>query len=553
MASGGPEASAAGGLADGSRVRRRHIAVVGSGIAGLTAAYVLQRTADVTLYEADSRLGGHSHTHDVVDGGAAIHPGDRTLSSRGATGPTLAIDTGFIVHNARTYPTLLRLFAELGVQTQPSEMSMSVRAGCGLEYAGARGVAGLFPTRSLARPGYLRMLTEVPRFHRAARRLLAASEQQAPEGDQTLRDFLAQGRFTPYFVPHFMEPLVAAVWSCDRPWRALPGALPLQVPRTPRHASTSPAPRSGAPSSAARASTSRKLARAVSGLHGDAGTGACAVSPAAASQTRRRQRTPRRYDAVVVATHPDQALAMLAEPTAAQREVLGAIRYSDNHALLHTDRAAPAAPRAPGVVELPCAARAGGSSHGHLRPDPAAAAADTDATTSSRSAARTSSTRARSSRDGVRAPALHPRVGRRAAPAAGGEHRASRSPAPTTAGASTRTAPARALAAAEPRRVLDRGTPRLSAARPASRHGSRDPRTLRCTTSTIQHPRTPRSATSSAPQLPLAGRPRRPARPRPARPASRRATTSARPMPRSGPTSTRSWPRTASTCAAAGC
>ncbi|BAS09341.1 protoporphyrinogen oxidase, chloroplastic/mitochondrial [Arthrobacter sp. Hiyo4] len=104
----------------------RRIAVVGSGVAGLTAAYVLNRHDNVTLFEADSRLGGHAHTHNVAQ----------------PDGSVLGIDTGFIVHNERTYPTLLRLFAELGVETQDSEMSMSVRCdGCGLEYAGARGAA----------------------------------------------------------------------------------------------------------------------------------------------------------------------------------------------------------------------------------------------------------------------------------------------------------------------------------------------------------------------------------------------------------------------------
>ncbi len=106
---------------------RRRVAVIGSGVAGLTAAHVAARHAQVTLYEADSRLGGHADTHDV--GG-------------------LAIDTGFIVHNERTYPTLLRLFAEVGVETQPSEMSMSVRdEATGLEYAGALGAARAVPDR----------------------------------------------------------------------------------------------------------------------------------------------------------------------------------------------------------------------------------------------------------------------------------------------------------------------------------------------------------------------------------------------------------------------
>jgi predicted NAD/FAD-binding protein len=112
---------------------RERVAVIGSGVAGLTAAYILQEQFDVALYESDDRLGGHAHTHDVV-----------TLDA-GMT----AIDTGFIVHNARTYPNLLRLFNELEVTTQPTEMSMSIRCeGCGLEYAGAKGIGGLF-----ARPG----------------------------------------------------------------------------------------------------------------------------------------------------------------------------------------------------------------------------------------------------------------------------------------------------------------------------------------------------------------------------------------------------------------
>src|SRR3954468_771786 len=172
---------------------RRRIAVIGSGVAGLTAAHVAARSAHVTLYEADPRLGGHADTHEV-DG--------------------LAIDTGFIVHNERTYPTLLRLFAEVGVTTRPSEMSMSVRdQETGLEYAGARGVRGLFPTpRNLGRPQYLRMLAEVPHFHRRARALLASPGSEA---DATLRTFLEEGDLSAYFRRHFMEPLVAAVWSCD--------------------------------------------------------------------------------------------------------------------------------------------------------------------------------------------------------------------------------------------------------------------------------------------------------------------------------------------------
>lgn len=114
----------------GTGAERPRAAVVGSGVAGLTAAYLLQRAYDVTLYEADDRLGGHAHSHDIA----------------ADDGPLVTLDSGFIVHNAHAYPSLLRLFGELGVGTRDSDMSMSVRCeGCGLEYAGSRGPHGLFP------------------------------------------------------------------------------------------------------------------------------------------------------------------------------------------------------------------------------------------------------------------------------------------------------------------------------------------------------------------------------------------------------------------------
>ena len=178
---------------------KHKVVVVGSGVAGLTAAWVLSKDSDVTLYEADSRLGGHADTHSVTD----------------PEGRSLAIDTGFIVHNDRTYPTLLRLFAELDVPTQESDMSMSVRCGgCGLEYSGGQGLRGVLPTPGLLVNGsFLSMLMEVKRFHRRARALLDNTDPSAP--DQTLGVFLRSGRFSDYFTAHFMTPLVSAVWSCD--------------------------------------------------------------------------------------------------------------------------------------------------------------------------------------------------------------------------------------------------------------------------------------------------------------------------------------------------
>jgi uncharacterized protein len=292
------------------------IAVIGSGVAGLTAAYVASRTAHVTLFEADERLGGHADTHQVD-----------------APEGRLAIDTGFIVHNPRTYPVLLRMFAELDVATQPSEMSMSIRDdGTGLEWAGALGRRGLFPTSAnLRNPRYLAMLPEIPRFHARARKLLAASGD-----DVTLRAFLDDGRFTAYFARHFMEPLVAAVWSCDPDvaldyparylftflqhhgmlgifgspqWRTVTGGSGAYVAKV---ASALPDIRTGT-----------KVTSVLETSHG------VEVTDGNGEVTT--------YDAVVIAAHPGQALAMLAEPTAAQREVLGAMPYEPNTALLHTD------------------------------------------------------------------------------------------------------------------------------------------------------------------------------------------------------------------------
>ncbi|GAB2465981.1 NAD(P)/FAD-dependent oxidoreductase [Jatrophihabitans fulvus] len=312
------------------RNRRRSIAVIGSGVAGLTAAYVLQRSADVTLYEADDRLGGHADTHDVV----------------GVDGVLRNVDTGFIVHNHRTYPNLLRLFGELGVGTQESDMSMSISCGgCGLEYAGGKGLAGLLPSvDAVRRPRYLRMLTEVKRFHRRAQRLLAGDD---PAGERmTVREFLAAGRFSTYFDAHFMTPLIAAVWSTapnqagDYPAKYLFSFLD-------NHGMLSV---SGSPTwytvAGGSARYVEKAAKSLTAV--ETATPIRAVTRTGSGvEVRDDSDTAAHFDAVVVATHPHQALGMLAAPTADERDVLGAITYTTNPTLLHTDTAVlPTAPRA---------------------------------------------------------------------------------------------------------------------------------------------------------------------------------------------------------------
>lgn len=300
----------------------RRIAVVGSGVAGLTACHVLSRSAHVTLFEADHRLGGHADTHRVTDP---------------ATGRDLAIDTGFIVHNRRTYPVLQRLFAELDVPTQASEMSMSIAdEASGLEWAGALGPRGLFPTAAnLRNPRYLRMLGEIPRFHRRARRLLADESGSAA----TLQEFLDDGGFTTYFRRHFAEPLVAAVWSCDPSVATLyPAAYLFRF--LDHHGMLgvfgSPAWRTvtgGSVSYVDRVATAFQRAGGTIRL----GTAVRGIVEVGDGVRLRTDSDEQRFDAVVVATHPGQALAMLERPTPPQRDVLAAMPYSANTALLHTD------------------------------------------------------------------------------------------------------------------------------------------------------------------------------------------------------------------------
>ncbi|SCE16892.1 FAD-dependent oxidoreductase [Streptomyces sp. DvalAA-19] len=299
---------------------RRRTAVVGSGVAGLTAAHVLHKAHDVTLYEADDRVGGHAHTHELAASDGRVH----------------RVDSGFIVHNRRTYPHLLRLFDELGVATQESEMSMSVRCeGCGLEYAGARGVAGLLAQpRSALRGPYLRMLAEVPRFHRAARALLELPE--GPATEMTLGEFTRRGRFSPYFHAHFLTPMVSAVWSCD-PVTALryPARYLFRFLAHHGMLTVGGSPVWRTVTGGSRAYVER-VVKQLTAVH--TATPVRAVTRHADGvELTTEDGTTTPYDSVVIATHPDQALRLLADPTDAERATLGAFTYSRNPTLLHTD------------------------------------------------------------------------------------------------------------------------------------------------------------------------------------------------------------------------
>ncbi|MBW3084527.1 hypothetical protein KEM60_00715 [Austwickia sp. TVS 96-490-7B] len=316
----------------------RRAAVIGAGVSGLTAAYLLHRSYAVTLYEAQPRLGGHAHTHDITDSAGTLHH----------------VDTGFIVHNDRTYPHLLRLFNELDIATRPTEMSMSIACGgCGLEYAGGRGAGGILarPTTLVRDRRFMRMLTQVLRFHRAAQAELAAGRAEgAGQGvrvavGEPFGVWLERHRFTRYFVHHYAIPLVACVWSTghalalDYPARYLFTFLEhhgmLSVGGSPQWRTVVGGSRTYVDAIAARLPAAR-LSEPVRGVRqGDDGVH---VRTANGITT---------YDVAVIATHADEALALLEHPTDVQNDVLGAFSYSLNDTVLHTDDTwLPRAPRA---------------------------------------------------------------------------------------------------------------------------------------------------------------------------------------------------------------
>lgn len=311
-------AGTAGAAAEGAAVSRERVAVIGAGVSGLTAAYLLQRRYDVTLFEASPRLGGHAHTHDVT----------------APDGAAVAVDSGFIVHNERTYPNLLRLFGELDVRTQDCEMSMSVLClGCGLEYAGGKGASGLLSRPGLlGRPRYLRMLAEITRFHRHAHQVL----DEPSGGEPTLGEFLAAGRYSRYLVNHFALPLVSAVWSAgERISRDYPARYLFEFLRNHGMLSVTGSPRWRTVVGGSRTYVERAAASLT------------AVRVAAPVRAIRRQDTGvdvidaagvlHETGRVVVATHADQALALLADASPLEKQVLGAFSYSRNETWLHTD------------------------------------------------------------------------------------------------------------------------------------------------------------------------------------------------------------------------
>jgi uncharacterized protein len=293
------------------------IAVVGAGITGLGAAWLLSSRHDVTLFEAQSRIGGHSNTVDVA-----------------APEGTIPIDTGFIVYNERNYPNLIALFGHLGVQTAPSTMSFAVSLdNGGYEYSGT-GLAGMFAQKSnVISPAHWRMTADILRFHREAKALTT----QANSTSESLGEWLARNRYSQTFIDRHILPMAAAIWSAPKDamlafpvatfarffdnhglltaynqpiWRTVVGGSRSYVKAV-----------MGA--FAGQTRSNDPIAKVVRGPNGVA-----VVTASGASEM---------FDRVALCCHADEALALLEGPSDAERGVLSAFAYAPNEAVLHTD------------------------------------------------------------------------------------------------------------------------------------------------------------------------------------------------------------------------
>lgn len=286
-----------------------NIAILGSGISGLGAAHLLSRAHEVTVFERDNRAGGHTNT----------------ISHAG-----LSLDTGFLVHNARNYPQLVRLFAELGVSTQESDMSFSVGCErCGLEYSGRHLFA---QRRNTASPRFGALLWEIGRWLRTARRSLNEADYEG----HSLEAYLDEHGYSRRFRRHFLVPMTSALWS-TAPGRALEFPAAYAIRFFDNHGMLGLRRFSWRTVSGGADTYVRALSNRL-GPRLRLGVGARSLRRDADGVELTTDDGERhRFDKVIVATHADQALALLEDPSEAERRVLGAFDYTRNEAVLHTN------------------------------------------------------------------------------------------------------------------------------------------------------------------------------------------------------------------------
>lgn len=303
------------------------VAVIGSGISGLAAAHRLRGHARVTLFEAGSYFGGHTHTVDV------------SLPDRHGHTVTHGVDTGFLVFNERTYPGLIALLAELQVPTAPSDMSFSVQVpGAGvlgaraLEWSGSNLATVFAQRRNLLRPRFWGMLSELLRFNRLCTDLAESGQEQALV--QPLGDFLDQHGFGAAFRHWYFLPMLGCIWSCPT-GQMLRFPVATMVRFCHNHGLIQVQNR---PQWHTVAGGGRQYVHAIlQGLDARLATPVTHIERTMAGVSVRAAGVTEPFDAVVLAVHSDQALRLLAQPSAAERRVLGAIRYQPNRAVLHTD------------------------------------------------------------------------------------------------------------------------------------------------------------------------------------------------------------------------
>ncbi|WP_071871859.1 NAD(P)/FAD-dependent oxidoreductase [Atopomonas hussainii] len=297
------------------------IAIVGSGISGLTTAYLLSRQHEVHVFEASDWVGGHTHTVDVS-----------------VQGRDYAVDTGFIVFNDWTYPNFIQLLDQLGVARRATEMSFSVSDPVsGVEYNGHDLNTLFAQRRNLFSPAFLRMLRDILRFNREA---LDDLERASIDASTTLGDYLRAKRYSQRFIDHYIVPMGAAIWSMSLE-RML--SFPLQffvrffknhgllsVSNRPQWYVVEGGSRSYIAPLTARFAERIRLSSPVTRIERDEQGVTVHSSYGGVANSER-------FDKVVLACHSDQALAMLAEPSADEQSILGAIGYADNDVVLHTD------------------------------------------------------------------------------------------------------------------------------------------------------------------------------------------------------------------------
>ncbi|RMO92732.1 hypothetical protein ALQ33_03776 [Pseudomonas syringae pv. philadelphi] len=293
------------------------IAVIGSGIAGLTSAWLLNRKHEITVFESSDWIGGHTHTVDVQVEGRAY-----------------AIDTGFIVFNDWTYPNFIRLLGQLDVGFKPAEMSFSVHdPRSGVEYNG-NNLNSLFAQRSnLLSPKFWGMLRDILRFNRQS---VEDLENQRIAADTTLGEYLKQGAYGQRFIDHYIVPMGAAIWSMSL---AEMLGFPLQffVRFFKNHGLLSVTNR---PQWCVIEGGSRSYIEPLTASFRERIRLSCPVTRVERDSegvTVHSAEGSERFEKVVFACHSDQALALLAEPSSAEQSVLGALRYAENDVVLHTD------------------------------------------------------------------------------------------------------------------------------------------------------------------------------------------------------------------------